>query len=141
MTSIKIGAVVALMGGCFAAGWYANRQDPIIETKVETVEKVVTKVVKETVTAPDGTKSEKTTTETSENKKTKDKIPQPLPATTAYRPVYSLALDFNPIAGGGDERFIPVGTQFGYRVIGNAWVTAGYNWQTKAATVGLRYDF
>ena len=140
MTSLKILAVVALMLGCFAGGWFSNNKAPIIETKTEVVEKVVTKVITETVSNPDGSKTKKTTKETVEDKASKAKEKEPVPQVSKADTQYSLGLQWNPKLL-RDERYSPSGIDFGYRVIGNAWATAGYDWYTKEITVGIRLEF
>ena len=140
MTSLKIGAVVLLMVLCFGAGWYSNNKDPIVEKQAVVVEKIVTKIVKEETVAPDGTKTEKTTTETTEDKKTKAKEQEPVPQVAQTAPSYSIGVQFTPRLF-RDERYQPSGVDLGYRVLGNAWATAGYSWHTKEATIGLRIDF
>ncbi len=140
MTSLKIGAVVLLMIGCFAGGWYSNRHEPVVETKIETVEKVVTKIVTEKVTTPDGGTKETTETTTVEDTKKKEKDAQPVPSISKTDTKYSVGIQWNP-ALLRDERYSPTGIDFGYRVLGNAWATAGYDWHTKEVTLGLRIDF
>ena len=140
MTSVKIIAVVALMIGCFAGGWFSNNKDPIVETQTQVVEKVVTKVITETVSNPDGSKTKKTTKETVEDKASKAKEKEPVPQVAQTLPSYSIGLQWNP-ALLRDERYTPSGIDLGYRVLGNMWGTAGYDWHTKEVTVGLRIEF
>jgi hypothetical protein len=140
MTSLKIGAVVLLMLLCFGAGWYSNNKEPIVETQTQVVEKVITKTITEKVSNPDGTTTEKTTQETTEDKATKAKEKEPVPQVAQTLPSYSIGVQFTPRLF-RDERYIPTGMDLGYRVIGNAWATAGYSWHTKEVTLGLRIEF
>lgn len=139
-TVLKIVSVVSLMILCFVGGWYSNNRAPVVETKTEVVEKVVTKIVTEKVSQPDGTQKETTTTTKEENSKTQAKDPKPVPVITTTLPQYSIGLGWNPRHFGGDK-YSPSSIDFGYRLLGNAWGVAGYDWSDKTITVGIRVDF
>jgi len=140
ITTIKIVAVVVLMIVCYVGGYYSNNKPAVVEKQAVIVEKVVTKIVTVTKVAPDGTKTETVTEDKIEDKTAKAKEAQPVPVSAPYLPQYSIGLGWDPRRFGDDE-YSPTSIDLGYRVLGNAWVVAGYDWSTKGITTGVRIDF
>lgn len=142
-----IAALVALAAGAgFYAGW-RFRGDPgvqvVTQTQVEERERVVTKVVKVTETAkkPDGAVVEKVTetTTATTDKQVASEGAVPVPDSISYRPDWSVSASWNVRLDGAKPSVD--GVDVGYRVLGNAWVLAGYDVERNAPRVGVRVDF
>lgn len=140
INTIKIVAVVALMIGCYVGGYYSNNKPAVVEKQAVIVEKAVTKIVTVTKVAPDGTKTETVTEDKIEDKTAKVKEAQPVPVSAPSLPQYSVGLGWNPERFAGGE-YSPTSIDLGYRLLGNAWAVAGYDWSTKEITTGIRMNF
>jgi hypothetical protein len=144
----KILAGLGLLAVAFAAGWLSREPEVQVqvetktETKVVEVEKVVTKIVKETATKPDGTTTTtETTTTTADTTTTKEKDktkPQPAPVAAAKRD-WSVGVQWRPDFK--DPTWVPASATVGYRVTGPVWAEAGVNFKDRAAIVGVRVEF
>lgn len=143
----KVGLGLLVLVGSFASGYlYRGATPPQVITQIEEkiVEKVVIKTVKVTENRPDGSSTTTETTETQEDSTqvTDTSTPsQPVPNVHSgvYLPQYSVGVNWTPRLS--EDAFKPTGMEVGYRVLGNMWGTAGFDWRTKEATVGVRVDF
>lgn len=141
----KLAIYLAVMAGCFFAGYFTHKPDTVVktETAVKEVEKVVTKTVTKVVKVPDGTVTTETTTETTANKTeitNKNTPSQPVARLPAASPKYSAQIDWTPRLE--LDAYKPTGVGFGRRLgETNAWVEAGYSWRTKEVTAGFRVEF
>jgi len=128
---------LALVGGGFAAGWFAKPGEVITQTQVQQVEKVVTKVVKEKVTAPDGTVTEHEVTEIAKDAKTKSKAKAQVPIQAIVpKSQWSLGVKWKP-----RDDYYPESLEVGRRVLStNLWTTVEYYWETKTVLLGVKYE-
>lgn len=151
--SIITKLALALLAGVllFGAGFYTRGEQvrtvqapPIIRTETQTVvqEKVVTKVVREKVSAPDGTTTTKTTTETEavSEKKADKQQPVPVASVPANLPNWSVAVTWTPRLE--EDVYKPTGMELSRRLGStNAWAVGAFDWRTHTATAGLRVEF
>jgi hypothetical protein len=56
------------------------------------------------------------------------------------RPNWGLGIDFNP-SGFLAQRYLPTQVDVDYRLLGDLWVTGGWNWQSHSALVGIKVLF
>lgn len=147
---IKLVLGLVVLGGAFAGGYYSRKPETRVETKTNTVteqvDRVITKVVTVKETAPDRTVKETVTTETTQDKtvkqveKAQDKGAAPLSnKVQTLRNTYSLGLKWQP--DWRDRTWVPSQAEAGYRVLGDLWVTGGFDWKNHGLLVGVRYDF
>lgn len=116
----------------FGGGYYLRQ--PTIKTDIKT--EVRTEVIEKIVTVtkkPDGTIIE-TVAEKKSNKASKVKEPV---STNTYRPDYSLGVLLKPKFDGSFN----YQSEVGYRLLGNMWAIALYDFETRAVGIGLRADF
>jgi hypothetical protein len=139
---VKAGAGLALLAAAFVAGYLWRKPEAIVQTKVQEVEKIVTKVVKVTVKEPNGSTTETTTTEATEDKTTNSAAPAQPVATVrpTFATKYSLALTWTP-RWDPDDWYKPTGAELGWRVHNTLWLTTGYDWHTHSVLVGARLEF
>lgn len=137
---------LAVMGGCFAAGYLTRvPAAPKTITKIEVVEKekIVTKVVTVTETRPDGSTTTTETAQTTSDSQTVTESKQaekPVPAVSPTLHLrYSIGVQWTPRLN--EDFYKPTGVELGYRALGNLWTTAGYDWRDKSVTLGVRVEF
>ena len=131
-------AGLILAGAAFYAGYSYHEPETVVETKVQEVEKVVTKTVRETVVVPGKNTTVTETVTEVRNVATNRSEATPSPVAKVPVPHYSLGLVWHPSTL---DKYTPSGVEFGYRVMGPVWGTATWDWQEKSALLGLRVMF
>jgi hypothetical protein len=143
----KAGVALVAAAGFFFGGYFYRGQTPpqiITKTEIKEVEKVVTKTVIVKETKPDGTTTTTETTEVEKDKTSvtdKDKTTKPLsPVSPGVHLRYSVGVNWTPKIDA--DVYKPTGITAARRLGDtNMWGTSGYDWNTKAMSVGLRVDF
>lgn len=154
----KIGAAILAALLLFGAGWFSRGKEiqtvqlpPQVVTKTETqvqtkvVDHVVTKVVTVTKKEPSGAVTTTVTKETTADQ-TKDKGREVSSDKVAAQPVgtskpanWSVGASWTPRLSPAAE--YPTEVEVSRRVLGPAWVGAGYDWSHREVKVGLRVEF
>lgn len=159
MSAIKwIAAMIIACAIAFGAGWASKKPQEVVRVEEKVVERVVEKIIEvekkkqQKVTKitqkPDGTTTTTiidTTTET--NISERDSRTERESNTTsnteriageAYRPTYSIGAeavtDFQSLE-------VTYRMNLGYRILGNAWVSGGYDHKRNELGAGIRVDF
>jgi hypothetical protein len=143
----KVLAGLLLLVVSFLAGYFSRQPETIVktETKIEYVDKVKVErvVVTEREEKPDGTKTEKVTETESSTSRTKVKTDEnkvaPSLQISAANPQYSLGVEWTP--DWRDLSWQPTGASAGYRLVGDVWGEARYDWKRGEVTIGLRYEW
>ena len=130
--------ILCLCGAAFTAGWYSKEAKTVVQTKVEEVEKIITRTV--TVKEPnkDGTVTETTTTETAEERSK----PDPVLVKALTKNNWGLGVTFNPANFYADKpNYYPTGVQLERRILGGFWGSLQYQIEHKEIQVGIKYQF
>lgn len=114
------------------------------DTQIQVVDHVVTRVVTKTVKEPGGTVVRTVIKEVAADKtKEQEKTTQQTTATVTQapqqaRPDWSVEVDWTPRLSPAAE--YPTSLELGYRVLGPAWLTGGFDWHDHSPRVGVRLE-
>lgn len=139
----KVGLGLAVIAGSFISGYLTRKPVTVTKTEVVEREKTVIKTVVKVVKDTDGKTTTETTTETSTDSTTvtdtKDPT-KPLANSATAKPKYSVQVNWTPRLN--TDAYNPSGIELSRRVYEtNMFGVVGYDWRTKAVTLGIRVDF